>query len=78
MQLTGHAEVFGLLSLMTTFGAGRGFSFLLFVNFTLGVLVAETGLPEHQKQVKMKHITTDKCDKGSRFCTCQGPKRNFL
>lgn len=46
--LTGHAEVFGLLGLMTTFGAGWSFSFLLFVNLTLGMLIAETGLPKIQ------------------------------
>lgn len=60
MQLTRHAEVFGLLGLMATLGAGWGFSFLLFVNLTLGVIVAKTGLPERQKPVIIQNIKTDK------------------
>lgn len=42
--LTRHAEVLRLLSLMTTFRAWRCFSFLLFEDFTLGVVVTIAGL----------------------------------
>lgn len=41
---------------MTTLGAGWSFSFLLFVNLTLSMVVAETGLPKGQRPVKIQHI----------------------
>lgn len=41
---------------MTTFGAGWSFSFLLFVNLTLSMVVAETGLPKGQRPVKIQHF----------------------
>lgn len=44
VRLTGHAEVFGLLGLMTTLGAGFSFSFLLLEDLTLGVVITVTGL----------------------------------
>lgn len=45
-RLTGHAEVFGLLGLMPAFGAGWSFSFFLFKDFTLRVVIAVAGLVE--------------------------------
>lgn len=47
-RLTRHAEVFGLLGLVTTLGAGWSFAFLLFEDLTLGVVITVTGLRGHR------------------------------
>lgn len=56
MKLTGHAEVFGLLGLVTTLGAGWSFAFLLFEDLTLGVIITVTGLKEHSGNVSGAHV----------------------
>lgn len=43
-RLTGHAEVFGLLGLMSAFGTGWSFSFFLFKDFTLRMVITVAGL----------------------------------
>lgn len=48
LRLTRHAEVFGLLSLVSTLRAGWGFAFFLFEDFTLGMVVTVTGLKGHR------------------------------
>lgn len=43
-RLTGHAEVFCLLGLMAALWTGWSFSFFLFKDFTLGMVITVAGL----------------------------------
>jgi len=49
VRLTWHAEVFGFLRFMATLWTRRSFAFLLFEDFTLGVIVTVTSLQGHSQ-----------------------------
>lgn len=55
-RLTGHAEVFCLLGLMATFWTGWSFSFFLFKDFTLGMVITVAGLEVQMWQKTNSHF----------------------